>query len=361
MKKASQLQTFTDALLCWFDQHGRHDLPWQHPRSPYFVWLSEIMLQQTQVATVKAYFVRFIARFPTLAALAQAQLDDLLALWAGLGYYSRARNLHACAQRCVSEHGGELPNDLSRLMALPGIGRSTAAAILSQAFNQRAAILDGNVKRVLARQVALLSHPGTRAGELLLWQQADARLPPLQDVEDTKASQTRFANYTQALMDLGALICTPRKPRCGICPVSHTCQAHLQNLAHELPVKKARQLKPTRHITWLIARNALGQVLMLRRPELGIWGGLYALPEAEDAADFLAQNLPLQGLELQASLPAIKHVFTHFTLFATPVLGAARADVGVADAGFVWVDREQASHLGMPAPIKALVGSVFSL
>ncbi len=341
---------FSRNLLHWFDRHGRHDLPWQHPRSPYFVWLSEVMLQQTQVATVKGYFIRFVARFPTLPALAAADLDAVLSLWAGLGYYSRARNLHACAKLCVAQHAGDLPNTAEQLIALPGIGRSTAGAILAQAFGQKAAILDGNVKRVLARVTAEPAWPGLPDVQRALWQASEQRLP-----------EARFADYTQALMDLGASVCTPRLAKCDVCPLTNDCQAVRLGLAQSLPVKRPKKPKPTRFANWLLVRDADARILLIRRPELGIWGGLYAFPQAQDAQDFFAQALPIKNLVLHAPLPDVRHVFTHFTLIATPIPAQARAVDGLAQAGFVWVRRDNAAGLGLPAPMRRLLDGYFDV
>ena len=339
---------FSARLLSWFDQHGRHDLPWQHPRTPYFVWLSEVMLQQTQVATVKAYFSRFITRFPTLPELAEATLDEVLSLWAGLGYYSRARNLHACAKLCVRNHAGTLPSEQSQLQALPGIGRSTAAAIMAQAFELKAAILDGNVKRVLARITATREWPGLPQVERALWHEAELRLPT-----------TRFADYTQALMDLGATICTVRAPKCALCPMANDCLTLRLGLTETLPVKRPKKARPTRYASWLVVRDTQDRVLLSRRPELGIWGGLYCLPEATDAADFFSQALPLKNLVLHAPTPEIKHVFSHFSLIATPVRANACATVGLAEPGFIWVDQQSMSQLGLPSPVRRLLEQFF--
>ncbi len=348
-KCAGVNRAFSARLLPWFDQHGRHDLPWQHPRSPYFVWLSEVMLQQTQVATVKGYFTRFVARFPTLPELAAASLDEVLSLWAGLGYYSRARNLHACAKLCVLNHAGTLPAEQAQLQALPGIGRSTAAAILAQAFEQKAAILDGNVKRVLARVTATREWPGLPAVERALWREAEMRLPA-----------ARFANYTQALMDLGATVCTARAPKCPLCPVSEGCEALSQMLTSSIPAKRPKKIRPTRLSNWLVVADAQDQVLLMRRPELGIWGGLYCLPEANDAEDFFNQALPLENLVLHAPMPAVRHVFSHFSLIATPVRAFAHAVVGLGEPGFIWVNQETMQHFGLPSPIRRLLEQIFS-
>lgn len=336
---------FAERLLAWFDQHGRHDLPWQHPRSGYFVWLSEIMLQQTQVATVVPYFLRFTQRFPDLAALASASLDDVLALWAGLGYYSRARNLHACARKVVLEHHGEFPSTQDALIALPGIGRSTAGAIAAQAFGKRAAILDGNVKRVLARQIALQEWPGASAAQALLWQAAAARLP-----------DSRLPDYSQALMDLGALLCTRKKPQCRLCPVQQSCKAMALQQVQLIPKAKPKRAVVHRQIQWLIASNSVGEILLERRAEQGIWGGLYSLPEFADS-EIIAR---LQALNLTALAPAleqpkVKHVFTHFTLHATPWLVQVGAENSAREANMRWMHPAACAELGLPAPIKALL------
>jgi A/G-specific adenine glycosylase len=351
--KDSHIAEFAPRLLTWFDQFGRHDLPWQHPRSPYFVWLSEIMLQQTQVASVLVYFKRFITRFPDLASLAAAPIDEVLQQWAGLGYYSRARNLHACALVCVRLHNGSLPNTQQELIALPGIGRSTAAAIVSQAFNQPAAILDGNVKRVLARQINL-SVALNSSSLNQLWQAAEARLPSVQS-----------ADYSQAIMDLGASICTPRKPNCEVCPVSSLCQAFKFETVAQIPVKKVRKESPKRFAQWLIVRNDIGELLMQRRPESGIWGGLYSLPEADLKFDFERMPLPLEQLRFVKELPALKHVFTHFQLFATPHLARAKPISQLAspqlNANYLWVSPSELQQLGLPAPVKKLLAQIDAL
>ena len=341
----SHEQAFAERLLGWFDQHGRHDLPWQHPRSAYFVWLSEIMLQQTQVATVVPYFLRFTARFPDLAALANASLDDVLALWAGLGYYSRARNLHACARLVVRAHQGVFPNTLDALIALPGIGRSTAGAIAAQAFGKRAAILDGNVKRVLARQIALNDWPGTTAAQALLWETALARLP-----------DARLADYSQALMDLGALLCTRKKPQCQQCPVKLSCKALATQQVEAIPHAKPTRAAVNKRANWLIARDSAGQILLERRAEQGIWGGLYSLPEFADADIFARlQSLGLTPLTPAQECAKVKHVFTHFTLHAKPWLVQVDDENFAREAHLRWVNPAACTEFGLPAPIKALL------
>jgi A/G-specific adenine glycosylase len=338
------VRTFAESLLAWFDQHGRHDLPWQQPRTPYRVWLSEIMLQQTQVASVKAYFTRFIDRFDNVHKLAAAPADEVMALWAGLGYYTRARNLHACAKLIVDRFDGQFPNNVKDLAALPGIGQSTAAAIVSQAFDLPAAILDGNVKRVLARQVALDQVITSPAAQKQLQAIADQRLP-----------SSRFADYTQAQMDLGALICKPKQPQCLQCPVQTICAALQTQQVSIYPIKKPRKTVPHRHCAWLIARDSVGRVLLQRRPDHGIWGGMYALPQAESYANFLVMNLPIAKFSASKELPEIKHQFTHFTLWATPHAVSAVQMPGVSEPTMVWADATQLKKLALPAPIRALL------
>ncbi len=340
--------SFAARLLDWFDQHGRHDLPWQHPRTPYRVWLSEIMLQQTQVKTATPYFERFIAALPSLPALAAAPLDDVLALWSGLGYYSRARNLHRASQRCMTDHAGELPRDLDALIALPGIGRSTAAAILAQAWGERQAILDGNVKRVLARYHGVEGWTGMPAVEKQLWAYATRHIPPL-----------RMADYTQAQMDLGATVCKRAKPACESCPLQHGCIAYIHNRTGDLPTRKPSKAIPQRHAEVLWLQDSDGRILLQRRPPLGIWASLWTLPQADDepgARLFLSQHVdgdPGTG----ESLTAIAHAFSHYKLELRPrrwtniALRASLRD----DDSLRWVQPGHLITLGIPAPIRRLL------
>lgn len=287
---------FPAALVRWQKKHGRHDLPWQQTSDPYRIWLSEIMLQQTQVQTVIPYYARFLASFPTVAALASAPLEDVLTLWAGLGYYARARNLHACARTVVSEYGGQFPADPEILTTLPGIGRSTAAAIAVFAFKQRAAILDGNVKRVFCRVFGIDGIPATTAVDKSLWLLADTLLPK----KDVGA-------YTQGLMDLGATCCTRSKPRCDSCPMKSFCAALATNRVSELPHRKTKGKLPVRTArVWLIRDD--DHVWLERRQACGIWGGLLSLPDAESV------RLPANATELPAT--QVRHKFTHFELQA---------------------------------------------
>ena len=275
---------FARRLLAWFDTSGRHDLPWQHPRTPYRVWLSEVMLQQTQVRTAMPYFERFVEAFPTLGDLAAATLDQVLAQWSGLGYYARARNLHSSARLCAERHDGELPRDYDALLALPGIGRSTAGAILAQAWGDRFAILDGNVKRVLTRYHGVAGWPNTPAIEKQLWALAHAHLP-----------HNRLADYTQAQMDFGATLCTRQNPACMLCVLNEDCVALRDGRVEELPTSRPGKPLPERIALVLLVRNAAGDVLLQRRPPTGIWASLWSLPEAathDQARAWFSASMP---------------------------------------------------------------------
>ncbi|MFT3789540.1 MAG: A/G-specific adenine glycosylase [Rudaea sp.] len=343
---------FAPRLLRWFEAHGRHDLPWQHPRTPYRVWLSEIMLQQTQVAAVVPYFLRFVEKLQNTQMLAAAPQDDVYALWSGLGYYSRARNLHRAAQICVERHGGELPDDFDSLSALPGIGRSTAGAILAQAFGRRCAILDGNVKRVLARFHGVEGWPGEKATENRLWQLADAHTP-----------HERVADYTQAIMDLGAGICVRAKPRCGACPLHTDCIAHRKGLTAALPTRKPAKARPTRRTVMLVLRDAHGRLLLERRAPVGVWAGLWSLPEAADETAARGDVARAHGIDANAiafrALPPFVHGFSHYLLDVTPLaLDLEPANV-VADAPDKrWLRPSDAAALGLPAPVRKLIESL---
>lgn len=340
-------------LLAWFDVHGRHDLPWQHPRTPYRVWLSEIMLQQTQVRVVIPYFERFVDALPDVPALADAPQDTVLALWSGLGYYARARNLHAAAQRCVKLHDGDLPRDLDALLALPGIGRSTAGAILSQAWGDPFPILDGNVKRVLARRHAVEGWPAQPKIEKQLWAIAATLLPT-----------TRLADYTQAQMDFGATLCTRHNPACLLCPVNDDCAAFAQGRVDELPTPRPTKTLPEREASVLLLEDGKGRVLLEKRPPTGIWASLWSLPQAEDdgrAVDWLRTHAPglvdAVDLDTPQRLLPVQHGFTHFKLRLEPLYWPglpARHRVGDNDR-LRWVARDELATLGIPAPIRALL------
>ncbi|WP_379655086.1 A/G-specific adenine glycosylase [Pseudoxanthomonas sp. UC19_8] len=345
------IDTFATPLLTWFDQHGRHDLPWQHPRTPYRVWLSEIMLQQTQVRVVIPYFERFLQAFPTLPDLAAASSDEVMAQWAGLGYYARARNLHAAAKRCVELHDGELPRDFEALHALPGIGRSTAGAILSQAWNDRFAIMDGNVKRVLSRVHGIAGWPGLPAIEKQLWALA---------VEHVQhVPQGRLADYTQAQMDFGATLCTRANPECLLCPVSPQCVAFRDGLTEALPTPKPGKPLPERSAVMLMAFDAQGRVLLQRRPPVGIWSGLWSLPQADNTNAARAWfDAHLAGdFDAADELPDTPHTFTHYRLHMQPLRWARLSprDAVGDNADLRWVAPAELTTLGLPAPIRKLL------
>jgi len=315
---------FAASLIAWQRRHGRHGLPWQGGRDPYRVWLAEVMLQQTQVATVIPYYERFLARFPDLGSLAAATQDQVLRLWSGLGYYARGRNLHAAARAVVARGG--FPDTERGLAALPGVGRSTAAAIAVSAFGRRAAILDGNAKRVFARCFGI-------EGEKAQWRLAESLLP-----------RRGLRTYTQALMDLGATVCTRSKPACERCPVAARCVARREDRVHELPSRRARAPLPLRRATWYVLLHE-GRVLLERRPGAGLWGGLWTFPERRP-----------RGLAKLRKLPALEHGFTHFRLRAQPLLGTVRK----AAPGQVWLDIEDAVGAAVPAPVRSLLKSLLA-
>ena len=336
-------------VVAWQRHHGRHDLPWQRTRDPYRVWLSEVMLQQTQVATVVAYYDRFLARFPDVASLAAASLDDVLALWSGLGYYSRARNLHRCAQAVVGEHGGAFPADSATLATLPGIGRSTAAAITAFCFGERAAILDGNVKRVLARTLGFGDDLARAAPERALWRRAHELLPT-RDVDV----------YTQGLMDLGATLCTARAPRCAGCPLADLCVARREGQPERYPVKSRRLQRGRRRdaLLWLVQGPRLW---LTQRPPTGVWASLWSLPEqaSSEALERLAGDWPGAG----AWREPIVHTLTHFDWELRPwrhelparLPAARRTQVERSLGAGRWFDRGEALALGLPAPVRRLI------
>ena len=332
---------FADRLLGWWRENGRHDLPWQHPRDPYRVWISEIMLQQTQVETVIGYFDRFMRRFPKLDTLAAAELDEVLSLWSGLGYYARARNLHAAARQVRENFGGALPAEAEALVQLPGVGRSTAAAIVAQAFNRRAVILDGNVRRVVARHAGIKGWSGTPAVERELWREADRRTP-----------DHRAADYTQAIMDLGATVCRRRSPVCQACPVAADCVAENRNLQHELPTPRPKRKLPERTSRYLIARDASDRVLLMRRPPSGVWGGLWCLPEVG--------GLELEAVELFPAPRSIRHVFTHFALQMS--FDHARVRIRpqrvAEESELAWFTLAQALAIGLPQPVRKVLAEL---
>ncbi|MGH8125795.1 MAG: A/G-specific adenine glycosylase [Rhodanobacteraceae bacterium] len=336
---------FARRLLHWYDRHGRHDLPWQNPRSPYRVWVSEVMLQQTQVATVIPYFERFVAALPDMHALAAAQEDQVMALWSGLGYYRRAGHLQLAAKTCVAQHQGELPRDFDTLAGLPGIGRSTAGAILTLAHGQHHGILDGNVKRVLCRYHGMRGWPGERAVEKALWLHAEAHTPT-----------TRIADYTQAIMDLGATVCTRSQPRCAQCPQMRDCVAYREGLAGRIPAPRPHRLLPERAAIFVVLRDRHGRVLLQRRPPQGVWPGLWSLPEAaeEDTAQAVASRFAVLEGQRARTLPGFRHGFTHFRLHASPLeWRPVHASPAVADSvDLRWCNDDDMAALGMPAPVR---------
>lgn len=341
------MKVFTSRLLDWFDQFGRHDLPWQKQKTAYRVWLSEIMLQQTQVKTVIEYFQRFIVRFPTVKALAAADSDAVLQLWAGLGYYARARNLHRTAKIIQEEYHGRFPHTAEALQQLPGIGRSTAGAIVAIAFGDKGVILDGNVKRVLSRVYAIEGSPLDKDVTDSLWAIAE-KLTPIERVGD----------YTQAIMDLGATLCTRTQPRCGDCPLQSLCKAHHLNRVEDFPAKKAKKEKPSREVHLILLENSLRQILLHKRPDSGIWGGLWCLPEVAEKEAVLPWCIQhnLKKCTVQPSLAPIQHVLTHFILQITihPVQCAlSKSSPDPLTLG-TWTALSTLTSLGFPAPIQKL-------
>jgi A/G-specific adenine glycosylase len=339
---------FAPRLLAWFNVHGRHALPWQINPTPYRVWVSEVMLQQTQVATVIPYYERFMARFPDVGVLAAAPLDEVLHLWTGLGYYARARNLQACAKVLVAEHGGSFPRLLEEVMALPGIGRSTAGAILALSRGQRHAILDGNAKRVLARTFGIAGDPSSKPVLEALWQQAESCTP-----------NQNIAAYTQAIMDLGATVCTRARPACTLCPMSTGCVAVLEGRQRELPGRKLKRNRPSREATILIAQtgsHGAAAVLLERRPNSGLWGGLWSPPQFRNENEALAWCAREFGDAKESeALSPIDHAFTHFDLRLKPLLVRGRQKLTVLDGeDRLWYQLDAPPRVGLPQPILQL-------
>ena len=351
---------FSATVIRWQKQHGRHQLPWQRTRDAYRIWLSEIMLQQTQVATVIPYYARFLERFPDVAALAAAPVEDVMALWSGLGYYTRARNLHRCAQQVVEAHGGRFPAEVELLASLPGIGRSTAAAISAFAYGTRAAILDGNVKRVFCRVFGIEGFPGSAPVEKLLWERAIALLPD-NDIE----------SYTQGLMDLGATVCTRSRPNCASCPLRTRCIARGSDRTAELPARKPKKAVPEKSTVMLVVEHR-GALLLEQRPPSGIWGGLLSLPELQRLLPSVPEKPGKRALSAALSaalgefgevesfetLPAFTHSFTHYKLHVTPLQVTLSRSFAVAgQSSYRWVPVKKLSSAGLPAPVKKLLGA----
>jgi A/G-specific adenine glycosylase len=334
---------FAQKLIAWQRHHGRRNLPWQGTRDPYRIWLSEVMLQQTQVSAVIPYYGRFLRRFPTIEALACASEDEVLRLWSGLGYYARGRNLHAAAKAVVSM--GSFPRKAEGIEALQGIGKSTAAAIAVFAFGERAAILDGNVKRVLARFFGIGGWPGEKAVETALWARANRLLP-----------KAGIETYTQALMDLGATVCTRNAPRCDPCPVRTGCKARKAGQTAEIPAPRPRKALPQKVVTWLVLLDR-GQLLLEKRPAPGIWGGLWSFPEAP-AKDIDAHCRRSLGCELGSTkaLETLEHGFTHFRLRIHPLLCHVTRTPEARSPGWLWLDVDTVRDAAVPAPVRTLVG-----
>ena len=354
----AQAEAFNRAVLDWFSRSGRKDLPWQQNPTPYRVWISEIMLQQTQVQTVIPYYLRFMAQYPDVTALADAGVDQVLHLWTGLGYYARARNLHKAAKQVTQNHGGEFPQDVEALEALPGIGRSTAGAIAALSMHIKAPILDGNVKRVLTRYFAIAGYPESSAVKKQLWTVAESLLP-----------EQNIAAYTQAMMDLGATLCTRSSPACDQCPLASDCQALAGDRIAEFPGKKPKKALPVKAVNMLIVRNEAGDVLLEKRPDSGIWGGLYSLPEkaVDDTSAspepgwvaYAESGLQLNPLTLEP-LPTIRHSFTHYHLDITPLLSSEwklkTTETAVADSDrWLWYPLDHSVEVGLAAPVKKLL------
>ena len=346
------MSDFATRIIHWYHRHGRHHLPWQGADA-YRVWLSEIMLQQTRVATVIPYYQRFVNRFPGLCDIAQASEEEVLKYWSGLGYYSRGRNLHRVAQHIVQRHGGIFPNLYSDILALPGVGRSTAAAICVFAFQQRQAILDGNVRRVLARFCAIEGYTGDKKIEAELWQQAERLLP-----------QDEIAAYTQGLMDLGALICVRSKPQCARCPVQENCAAYRQQRVTSLPAPRQRKPLPEKSSAMLLLISG-NQILLEKRAGSGIWGGLWCLPEVgqdRNADAYCTRHLGLQGKQSYVNLPVLTHSFTHFKLHITPLLLHLPGRPGqISEPGKLWINLEDATGAAIPTPVRKILKSVQTL
>jgi A/G-specific adenine glycosylase len=354
--------SFSFAVIKWQKQHGRHALPWQKTSDAYQVWLSEIMLQQTQVAAVIPYYARFLESFPTVFALAAAPSEEVMAHWSGLGYYTRARNLHLCAKKVVLQYQGQFPADPDLLEQLPGIGRSTAAAISAFSYGTIAAILDGNVKRVFARVFGIEGYPGAKAVEDLMWLRAQALLP-----------DTEIEAYTQGLMDLGATLCTRNKPSCERCPLNNHCIAHAHDRTSELPMRKPKQQKKEKLVHMIVIFHQ-NQVLLEQRPDSGIWGGLLSLPEIDGMQELPLTEVPSADkihlrvgslverfglLSTQQTLPDFTHGFTHFKLHVRPMLvSLSERHAGVAEARYTWLELDQVAGAALPAPVKSLLVSL---
>ena len=340
-----QTRNFAARLIRWHKRHGRHDMPWQNTTDPYRVWLSEIMLQQTQVATATPYYERFLRHFPRLADLAAAPVEEVMALWSGLGYYARARNLHACALAVMREHGGEFPRHPDLIAGLPGIGRSTANSIATFCFGAQAPILDGNVKRVLCRAFGIEGFAGNSVVEKRLWRLAEELMP-----------KRDGGTYNQAQMDLGATVCTRGKPRCDACPLDDICVARATGRTAELPEPKPRKAIPQRETTLLVLRHD-GRILLETRPPAGIWGGLLSLPELPEAADapqWATQRFACRVIAVSPA-PTLDHAFSHFRLRITPLLLDVEPSSAAMEPGLHWTAGEDLAAAALPAPVRRIL------
>lgn len=351
MSSTPRLSDLAARVCAWQREHGRHHLPWQDSRDPYRIWLSEIMLQQTQVGTVIPYYQRFLERFPDIETLAGADQEDVMPYWAGLGYYARVRNLHRCAQVLTAEHGGRFPPSAQDIAQLPGIGRSTAAAIAAFAYGERSPIMDGNVKRVFTRFFGIHGYPGLRAVEQRLWNLAEAA------VEQAPADLD-MAAYTQGLMDLGAQVCTRGKPQCAACPLAGDCEARRQGLQHALPEPRPRRSIPDRHCAMLLLHGD-GHVLLEKQPQPGLWGGLWSLPRY-DSSQELADSCLAQGIPVpdEGRMATFVHTFTHFRLHIEPWLLEAAPHAAEPAPGQSWIAFERLDHTAVPAPVRSLLAAL---
>lgn len=342
---------FAPRICAWQRKHGRHQLPWQGTRDPYRIWLSEIMLQQTQVSTVIPYYERFLERFPDIAALAAADQEDVMPYWAGLGYYARARNLHRCAQVLMADHDGRFPEDAARIAQLPGIGRSTAAAIAAFAYGERSPIMDGNVKRVFTRYFGIHGFPGLRAVEQQLWRLAEKMVEEApQDLD--------MATYTQGLMDLGSQVCTRGKPKCGACPLVKDCIAQREGLQAVLPEPRPRRAIPEKSCAMLLLHGE-GHILLEKQPEPGLWGGLWSLPRYDDA-ESLATACRAMGLHAaeEGRMATFVHTFTHFRLHIEPWRVQAPALIAKLEAAQSWIPFERLEATAVPAPVRSILDAL---
>ncbi|OOR99031.1 A/G-specific adenine glycosylase [Haemophilus paracuniculus] len=364
LAQSSPNKPFAKAVLAWFERYGRKHLPWQANKTLYGVWLSEVMLQQTQVATVIPYFERFIARFPTVTDLANASLDEVLHLWTGLGYYARARNLHKAAQQIRDQFGGEFPTDFDEVLALSGVGRSTAGAILSSVLDAPHPILDGNVKRVLSRYFAVEGWSGEKAVENRLW-----------DLTACVTPSSQVADFNQAMMDLGAMICTRTKPKCSLCPLEKSCEANARQAWADFPAKKLKKTLPERQSYFLILKQG-SKVLLQQREAKGLWGGLYVFPQFEDLAA-IKRWLLAKNLQISQQLTAFRHTFSHFHLDIFPILvelplspqnelkvaeNRGNYRLSVSSEADYWYDLALPSEIGLATPVKRILDElIFSI